>query len=98
MNCRESQCPLYQCVNWGCPGVHEFTDTAPQGVARGIDGGVDVATNAAKILDRLSTHRSESFEPHNFELLCRWHAGGRDTRAETCPPISRQSPNSEVDE
>jgi len=47
----------------------------PQGVARGIDSGVDVATNPAKILDRLSTHRSESFKPHNFELLFLWHAG-----------------------
>jgi len=57
------------------PGVHEITDKVPQGVWRSIDGGVDAATITAKLLDRLSTHRSESFEPHNFELLCRWHSG-----------------------
>jgi len=73
--CRESQRPLHQCINWGFPAVHEFTDTAPHGVAREIDGGVDVAPNAAKILGRLSTHRIELFEQHNFELLCRWNAG-----------------------
>jgi len=33
-----------------------------------------VETLAAKI-DQLSTHRSESFDPHHFELLCRWHSG-----------------------
>jgi len=55
------------------PGGHEFTDTAPQGVARGIEGGADVVTLAAKI-DRLSTHRSASFEPDRFELMRGWHS------------------------
>ena len=56
------------------PGVHEFTDTAPLGVARGFDDGVDVAASAAKFIDRPSTYRGDSFEPRHCELLCPWHS------------------------
>ena len=62
------------------PGVHEFTDTAPQGVARGSEDGVDVATSASKFSDRLSTYRDDSSEPRHFELVCRGHSAERVLR------------------